>query len=86
MQAEVLLGVFLGVVHHLGEPRAGDHEGGTRHQAFFEAFDGGEIGRVAHAAVVAVDDEELGVSRVAQADGQRGFGPGGGFGPGQPAG
>ena len=41
---------------------------------------------MAHSAVVAVNNEELGVGRVAQADGQRGFGPSGGVSPGQSAG
>ena len=80
VQTEVFFRVCFGVTHHLGEPRAGDHQRGAGHQAFFEALDGGQVGRMAHSAVVAVNNEELGVGRVAQADIQWGLGPG------QPAG
>ncbi len=55
----------------LAAPGAGHHERGARHGAGAQAVEDADVGGMAEAEVVGIDDEQLGVSRVPEPLGQR---------------
>ena len=67
MEAEIGIGMSLGVVGDFGEPRAGNHDAGGSCRAFVEGIEAGNVLGVRDGEVVGVDDEELGIGGIAQA-------------------
>src|ERR1051326_833840 len=81
VQSEVGVGMALRVVSHFVDPRAGDHNAGGRGGVAVEGIEAGNVFGVGDGEVVGVNDEELGIARVAEAlGGGLGLGPDGGQG------
>ena len=70
---EVLVRMSLGVGRYLREPRARHHDGRAAHEPLLQSLGGGQIGRMAHACVVTVDDQQFVSWLVAEALGERGL-------------
>jgi len=59
VNAKIFIRVGLGIVRDLEEPWARYHDRGRSHEAALERVDGGNVGGVAHASIVTVDDQQL---------------------------
>ena len=73
MQAEVGVGMGFRVGRNFAEPGAGNHDAGGGDGAAVECVKAGGVFGVGDGKIVGVEDEELGIARVAEAFGD-GFG------------
>ena len=60
MDAQVHGWILFGPIAEFLNPGAGHHDTGRGDEAFLHGFAGGDIGGVAHAGVIGVNDEALG--------------------------
>jgi hypothetical protein len=65
VQAEIGVGLRLGIRGDLGQPGAGNHDAGGRGRLLVEGVETGRVFRVGDREVVGMDDKKLGIARVA---------------------
>ena len=73
MQAEISVGMVLGVGSDLVQPGTGNHHAGGSDRVFVESIKTGCVFGVSDREIIGVDDEQFGVAWIAQALGN-GFG------------